>query len=76
MNKELKKQITDTLIANRQEFNRLNYIVNEFKSLIYDKDGYFLNGKEVYDFIQKQNERLDEIDNRPRDYNELYESEQ
>ena len=71
----LKRLITDELIAHRVVTNRLNYIVNEFKGFIYDESGNFSklkNGEEVYDFIKQQDSRLSEIDNRPRDYSELY----
>lgn len=70
-----KKIITDELIANRNVFNRLNYIVDEFKGFIYDQDGNFSklrNGEEVYNFIKEQDKKLTEIDNRPKDYSELY----
>ena len=75
MNESLKRHITDEIIANRNTFNRVNYIVDEFRGFIYtDKGDYseLHNGKEVYDFIKEQDARLTEIDNRPRDYNELY----
>ena len=52
---------------------RVNYIVNLYKGLIYDANGnYTKNGRKIYDFIIKQDEKLTEIDNRPRDYAELY----
>jgi len=78
MNEELKRHITSELIASRKVFNRLNYVIDEFKGFIYDKNGDFSelhNGEEVYEFIKKQDKRLTEIDNKPRDYSELYESE-
>lgn len=74
LNDILKNHITDELIANRQVFNRLNYVIDEFRGFIYDKSGdYLKHGKEVSDFITEQDKRLTEIDNRPRDYTELYE---
>lgn len=70
---KLKKHITDELIANRLTFNRLNYIVNEFRGFIYDNSGNYLqNGKEVLEFIKKQDKDLTLIDSRPKDYSELY----
>lgn len=69
----LKKIITDELISSRTVFNRVNYIVDEFKGFIYDSNGNYLkNGKEIADFISKQDKRITEIDNRPKDYSELY----
>ena len=78
MNEELKRHITSELIASRKVFNRLNYIIDEFKGFIYDQNNNYSelhNGKEIIEFIEKQDKRLTEIDNRPRDYSELYESE-
>ena len=71
----LKKIITDELIASRNVFNRFNYIVDEFRGFIYDSNGNFSelhNGEEVYNFIKQQDKRMTEIDNRPKDYSELY----
>ena len=75
MQENLKKFITDEIIASRNAFNRVNYIIDEFKGFIYDQNGDFSelhNGEEVYNFIKEQNRRLEEIDSRPRDYSELY----
>lgn len=75
MQENLKKFITDEIIASRKVFNRLNYIVSKFKGFIYDQNGNYSelhNGEEVYNFIKEQDRRLAEIDNRPRDYSELY----
>lgn len=74
MKKEiLKKLITDELIENRTQFNRVNYIVNQFRGFIYDNTGNYLqNGEEIADFISEQDKKLTEIDNRPRDYSELF----
>ena len=70
---DLKQDITNEIIASRLVFGRFDYIVDLYKGLIYDADGnYTENGRKIYDFIKKQDKKLTEIDNRPRDYAELY----
>lgn len=54
MNTELKKEIVNFIFDNSNEFQIINYTVNEFKLYIYNNEGNFLiGGKEVSEFISE-----------------------
>lgn len=54
---ELKKEIINYLIDNKNLFNRLNYCTNEFKDYIFYQTGekkgsYLIGGELIYNFIK------------------------
>ena len=51
---ELKKEIINWLIENKNVWQRVNECSEHFKNYIYNEDGnYLIGGKEVMEFIKK-----------------------
>jgi hypothetical protein len=52
MNLELKKQIFLFMCENQNEFQLVNFTIDEFRSYIYTPKGdYLIGGQTVYEFI-------------------------